>query len=185
MRRELKHEKALFVLCCLLQGCYSYEQLQQIDWQKKLMWTSYAVEEAAGECPIIAQGQLIPLVGKPDFKLEPLELRELLPDNDAYRARVMSELWDAYRQSKNEVKEMQGISNAGRWEDCEEFKKCSLWLYDESQRFRAPLEANFWHCWFCGGVGFTCDFFIVEGSHAIGAVGVIFWEPLRALRDRP
>ena len=125
--------------------------------------------------------QLAALIGEPDFELSPFELQELLVEDESYRKKVMNEVWSDYCQHKRKLGKLHYVPGQDKWKECEEFRKCSLWLYDESKHFTKTLDKNCWHRWFCAPSGFTCYFFFVEDSNVIDATSVIFWKPLHSL----
>lgn len=181
MTKNLFTNIMLVGVCFFLQGCYVFQDSRQKDWHHKIMRASSEVTRVADKrAPFITDKQLVALIGEPDLKVRPLELEKLLVWDDSYRKRIMKEVWSDYCQDKRNQSSFQRAPEHDDWKDCEEFKKCSLWLYDESRHFNRPMV------WGWGtSAGFMCDFFFVEGHNVIGATLVGFWRPLRPLPSQP
>jgi|GEM_PF-5229310 len=185
MTKNLFTNVTVVVMCFIFQGCYLTQDPRQKDWHNEIGLASSTVTKATVKrAPFIVDKQLVALIGEPDFKLSPLELQEILIEDLTYRETIMNHVWSGYRLVKRDVaqREVAGSDYApgtDNWKECEEFKKCSLWLYDETQHFGKPMV------WGWGvNEGFVCQIFFVEGSNVIGDSSVIFWKPLRSLPHR-
>lgn len=185
MTKKLLTNVILIVVCFILQGCYCFQDPRQKDWHNEIGRASLVVTRViVKNTPFIVDKQLVALIGEPDFKLSPFELQELLIDDLPYRETVMNHVWSGYCLAKRDLaqREIAGADydpGTDNWKECEEFKKCSLWLYDETQHFGKSMV---W-CWGYN-TGFTCCVFFVEKSNVIGYSTVIFWKPLRSLPHR-
>lgn len=182
MIKNLFTNFTLILLFFLLQGCYVFQDPRQKDWHSEIIRASLAVKRATVKnAPFIVDKQLVAFIGEPDFKLSPFELQELLIEDLTYRETIMNHVWSGYRLAKRDVaqRDVNGSDydpGTDNWKECEEFKKCSLWLYDETRHFSRPMV------WGWGvNTGFTCCVFFVEKSNVIGDCPVVFWKPLRSL----
>ena len=185
MTKKLLTNVILIVACFILQGCYCFQDPRQKDWHKEIgLASSTVIKATIKNVPFIVDKQLVAFIGEPDFKLTPLDLQDLLIEDGTYRKKKMNEIWSDYLLAKRDVaqRDVNGSDydpGTDNWKECEEFNKCSLWLYDETRHFSKPMV---W-CWGYN-TGFTCCVFFVERSNVIGANWVIFWKPLRSLPHR-
>lgn len=156
---------------CLLNGCESHHARQQ-DWHNRVGRGLSAVESVARQgTSLLVDEQLIEIIElRPDFKVSPLEFCELYAEDDAYRNRAMNDIWTGYCQVKKQRQQLHCVEGPERWQDCEEFKKCGVWVYDESVHFDKPLRSDDWlYCLWCKKPHFFTVFFFVEQQVIGGA----------------
>lgn len=168
---------------CLLHGCDSYQGKQE-NWHCKVdRGFTTVVDASRPGVPLLVDKQLISIIGlKPDFKVGPLQFLDLYAEDDAYRNRAMNDIWAGYCQAKQELQTLRCVEGPDRWQDCQEFKKCTLWVYDESVHFGKPLHHGNWlRCLFCGEPRFSTDLFYLEHDQVIGAIGIHHDKPFRTV----
>lgn len=180
IERAFTNTIIVFLALLYLDGCCGSGQLEQKDWEMKMLNAFFTVDKILNnKYPCLTKEQLVAIVGEPDLQLNPLELQEILINDNLYRKRVMDQLWKDYCRAKKEQPDFHCIPGSDRWTMCEEFKKCSLWLYDESNRFSRPIDRGIW----CANTGFKAHFFFFEDSKVVGGAPVAFWEPLLSTKN--
>jgi hypothetical protein len=166
---------SIILMSSYLQGCCPKGPWQQEVWHDDMRRGAFAVGicEARG-APFIVDKQLVALVGEPDYKLYPEELELMMAADDSYKEHTMKRLYEAYCIIQKDRSDLNNDCKASNWRESESFKRCTLWLYDETKHFSKPLP----YCSFCADEGFACKFFFLEGSSVIGAAGEHRWKSL-------
>jgi len=158
-----------------LQGCCPSGPWQQERWHDNILRGTRAVEICRERgSPFLVDKQLVAMVGEPDYKLYPEELELMMTADDSYKESTMTLLYKAYCNIKKKRTGLSIFCKENNWKESESFKRCMLWLYDETIHFSKPLP----YCPFCAYDGFVCDFFFLEVSDVIGAIGIPHWKSL-------
>jgi len=175
MNKDILKNIILAALSLILVGCYTLQSPKKSKWHEKMPSRVLCQVGQDGQMQTcMATIELEAKAGQPDFKVSPVQLEALMVDDVSYRKEVFDHLWLSYRQDKKRLLDFHCADEPGKWRDCQEFKTCSLWLYDESQHFKKPMVWG-WNY----RVGFTCYCFFVEQGQVVGTTGLIYWKPLR------
>jgi len=182
MRRKVLIMTAFAACSSVLHGCIGYHGKQE-DWHTSVDrgYSAVAYITRPGT-PLLVDEQLISLIGlEPDFKLNPLEFHTLLGLDKSYRKRIMELVWHGYSYSKRDAGQLDWDPHRDKWEDCEQFKKCSFWIYDESLHFAKPLgHGDLLYCLFCAEPAFLSYVFFVENEKVTGSVPLKLNQSTRA-----
>ena len=144
-----------------LRGCF-YVSREMRVWTERISLVSGLASTLSREGRPILDRDLLLTLGKPDLVATPAELIEQLEDDPKYRHSILAGLWRAYKDRSEDL--------PTDWSERPDFANCSIWLYDESCRFRRPRP---WVGYFIGHVFFVVDSRVV-------ATGCI--SPLRKTR---
>jgi hypothetical protein len=172
MRKHLIVLLMMLMLSCLLAGCHGYLGEKQDRWHDRVLRGATAVALVArGRAPLLSEEQVLALIrDEPDLKVTPIELGALVQDDDPSKVRTMDDIWRCYFRARRDAGRVERTKEMGRWQDSDQFKRSTLWVYEESYHFDKPLHQGEWlHCLFCAEPTFVAHVFFIENGEFSGA----------------